>query len=66
MDRAAEHGVSSEKTGEEGVVMSLFTVRGGVAEEEHRALVDEREEAEVAGMLARGFEDEPAFRAESV
>lgn len=46
--------------------MSLFTVRGGVAEEEHRALVDEREEAEVAGMLARGFEDEPAFRAESV
>lgn len=58
---AAEDGVAAEQAGEEGIVVALFTGWGGVAEEEHRGFVDEGEEAEVAGMLARGFVDEDAF-----
>ena len=56
-----DSGVAAEETGEEGVVVALFAVGGGVAEEEHGAFVDEGEETEVARVLARGFEDEPTF-----
>lgn len=43
-----------------------FFARGRCAAQEyHRGLVDEGEEAEVAGVLACGFEDEVAFLAEA-
>ena len=61
MDCAPKDGITSKETGEEGVVMTLFASGGRVPEEEHGAFIDEREEAEIARMLARGFEDEPAF-----
>lgn len=59
--RASEDGVAAEQAGKERVVVALFAVGRGVSEEQHGALVDEGEEAEVARVLARGFEDEPAF-----
>lgn len=65
MDCAAEDGVAAEETREERVVLALFAVGRGVAEEEHGGFVDEGEEAEVAGVLAGCFVDEEAFGAEA-
>lgn len=62
--RAAKHGVSAQQASEEGVVVSLFARRRGVAQEYHAGFVDEREEAEVAGVLASRFVDEEAFGAD--
>jgi hypothetical protein len=56
VDCAAEDGIAAEETGEEGVVVALFSRRGGVAEDEHGGFVDEGEEAEVTSVLASGFE----------
>jgi hypothetical protein len=61
VDCAAEDGVAAQQAGEEGVVMALFACRGRVAQEEHGGFVDEGEEAEVARVLARRFEDGDAF-----
>ena len=55
MNCTTEDGVATEETCEEGVVVSFFPSGRGVAQEEHGGFVDEGEEAEVAGMLARGF-----------
>lgn len=65
VDGAREDGVAAEQPGEERVVVALFARGGGVAEEEHGGFVDEGEEAEVAGVLARGVEDEATFCAEA-
>jgi sulfur relay (sulfurtransferase) complex TusBCD TusD component (DsrE family) len=62
--RAPKHRVSAQQARQERIVVSLFPVRRCVFEKQHRGLVDECEEAEVARVLARGFEDEEAFRAE--
>jgi hypothetical protein len=64
MYRASKHRVPAQQAREKRIVMSLFPVRRRVFEEQHCRLVDECEEAEVARVLARGFEDEKAFRAE--
>jgi hypothetical protein len=60
--RAAKHGISTQQTSDKGVVMPFFTGRRRMFEEQHGGFVHERKEAEVAGMLARGFIDEEAFR----
>jgi hypothetical protein len=64
MYRAPKHRVPAQQTCQKRIVVSLFPVRRRVFEEQHRRLVDECEEAEVARVLARGFKDEKAFRAE--
>lgn len=46
--------------------MALFAGWRGVFEEEHRRLVDEGEEAEIASVLARGFVDECGFGSEAI
>lgn len=58
---AAEDCVPAEQAGKEGVVVTLFTGGGGVAQEEHAGFVDEGEETEVASVLARGFVHERAL-----
>lgn len=63
MDRATEDGVAAKEACEEGIVVALFARGRGASEEEHGGFVDEGEEAEVAGVLARGFVDECAFGA---
>ena len=57
MDCAAEDGVAAEQTREEGIVVTLFSGGGCVAQEDHGGFVYEGEEAEVAGVLAGGFVD---------
>jgi hypothetical protein len=64
MYRTPKYRVPTQQAREKRIVMSFFPVRRRVFEEQHCRLVDECEEAEVARVLARGFEDEEAFRAE--
>ena len=61
-----KHGVATNKTGDEGVVVSFFACGRGMSEKEHGGLVDKGEEGKVAGVLASGLKDEPTFRAESM
>lgn len=61
MNRTGEDDVTTEQASEEGVVVTLFPGRRRVTEEEHGGFVNQREETEVPGMLAGGFEDKPAF-----
>lgn len=65
MNSAPEDGVATNKAGKEGVVVALFASWGSVFEEEHGGLVDEGKEAEITGVLARGFVDESRFRTEA-
>ena len=68
---AAEDDVPADQAGDEGVVRGLLGAgevgggAGGVPQEEHNGLVEERVEREVAGVLAGGFEDEGEFVAEA-
>jgi hypothetical protein len=51
----SEDCVAAEQTGEEGIVVSFFAGGRSVPQQEHGRFVDEGEEAEIAGVLARGF-----------
>lgn len=58
---SAKNDISTQETSEKGIIMSFFAGRRSAFEEYHCTFVDEGKEAEVAGMLAGGFEDEPAL-----
>ena len=60
----SKDGVSAQQPGQKAVVVALLARGRGVFQQQHGGLVDEGEQAEVAGVLAGGLEDEPAFGAE--
>lgn len=63
VDAAAEDGVAAEQAGEERVGrVDLAGVE--LQQRQHRGLVEEGEVGEVAGVLPRGFEDEPELLAQ--
>jgi hypothetical protein len=61
MDVSAKNNVATQKTSEKGVEMTFFSGRRSAFEEYHCTFVNEGKEAEVSGMLAGSFEDEPAL-----
>lgn len=65
---AAEDGVAADQTGQEGVVAAFarFGREGLVVQQEHAGFVEEGEGRQVAGVGARGFEDEAEFVARAV
>jgi hypothetical protein len=65
MYRAPKYRIAAQQPSEESIIMSLFARRRRVPQKQHCGFIHEREEAEVAGVLARGFVDEEGFRAQT-
>lgn len=66
VDGAAENGVAAYEPGQKGIVMLLLARRRRMPQQKHARLVDQRKHAQIARVLARGFEDELGLGAEAV
>ena len=64
LDAAAEDGPAAEQAGEEGVQVRFFARGAEQPQREQAGFVGQGEEGEVAGVLARRFDDDAGFFAE--